>query len=139
MRLLLDSSIFISFFNDEDILHNETTKLIKTLLEEKELVIIIPVLIFLEVANTITKKTGKFNERQLFKIFGFYETIDLDLEFASSLIPMFKELNLKTSDAIIAATAKLTASWLITWDQKLQKAAQKIVTTQTPIEFLHKA
>lgn len=136
MKLLIDSAVFIAHFNDKDIFHKNTVKLLESLLKIEELVIVVPVLVFLEVVNVLNKTIGKFDELKLFDIFKYYEVSDLDFEFAKMLIPFFKQLNLKTSDAIIVATAKLTDATLITWDEKLKKEAGKFIKTLTPTEFL---
>lgn len=136
MKLLIDSAVFIAHFNDKDIFHKNTVKLLESLLKIEELVIVVPVLVFLEVVNVLNKTIGKFDELKLFDIFKYYEVSDLDFEFAKMLIPFFKQLNLKTSDAIIVATAKLTDATIITWDEKLKKEAGKFIKTLTPTEFL---
>lgn len=138
MKFLLDSSVFIAFFKEEDLFHKETFKLIEILSEEDDVVIVVPVIIFLETVNILNKITSGFKSRQIFEIFKRYETIDLTLESSKSIIRFFKDLNLKTSDATIVATSKITFSTLITWDKKLQKEARKIVETLTPKEFLEK-
>lgn len=138
MRILLDSSVFISFLNDTDVLHNNTTALFRTLLQDKEVVIITPVLVFLEVAHILHKQLNDFDEASVLTIFERYEKIDIDFPLALKIIPFLKKINLKTSDAILITVAKLTEAILVTWDKKLEKQAKKLVNAQTPKTFLNK-
>lgn len=139
MKILLDSSVFISFLNDADVLHNSTTALFRTLLQDKEVVIITPVLVFLEVAHVLHKQLNDFDKASVLTIFERYEKIDITYPLALKIIPFLKKINLKTSDAILIAVAKLTQAILVTWDKKLEKEAKKIVNAQTPKTFLGKA
>jgi len=136
MKILLDSSVFISFLNDADILHNKTTALFRTLLQDKEVIVITPVLVFLEVAHILHKQINDFDEASVLTIFEKYEKIDLTFSLALEIIPFLKKINLKTSDAIFIAVAKLTKATLITWDKKLEKEAKKFIDVQTPKTFL---
>lgn len=136
MKILIDSSVFVAFFNRNDIFHNDTVNFINALIEQKEVTIVLPVLVFLEVTNVLAKKATKFNSEALFYIFDTYEKHDLTLETAKSLIPIFKQVRLKTSDAILFATAKLADAIVITWDEKFQKQAKIFVEVQTPKTFL---
>lgn len=138
MNVLLDSSVFISFLNDTDVLHDDTDTLFRTLLEDKKVVIITPVLVFLEVSHILHKKLNNFDEASILNIFEKYEKIDITFPIALKIIPFLKKINLKTSDAILIAVAKLTKATLITWDKKLEKEAKKLANVQTPTTLLNK-
>jgi len=132
MRIIFDSSVFVAFFNKNDTFHKDTVDFIHALIDKEEIVVILPVLVFLEVTNTLSKKAIKFSSEALFDIFDKYEKLDLNYETAKTLIPIFKKVNLKTSDAIILGTAVLNNATFITWDEKFKKQAEKLVATQTP-------
>jgi len=136
MRILVDSSVFISFFNDQDINHRDTIKLFEKFSKDKSIGLILSVLVFLEVTYVLGKQEIKVNEDEMINIFTTAERIDLDYVLTKTILPIMKSLNLKTSDAVIVAIAKLTQSKFITWDKKLQKEAGKIIKTVTPKEFL---
>lgn len=138
MKLLIDSSVFIAFFNDADFFHKESVAFFEKLLENKNVSIVLPILVFLEVANTLKKKIGAFNEEKLLEAFNKYEKVDLNFDSAVNFLLLFKKVNLKTSDAIIAACAKLTNATLVTWDEKLVKEAKILVNAQTPTKLLRK-
>lgn len=87
----------------------------------------------------VLKRNGFLDEdiemRRFEDFFNFdcFEFIDLDFCFFDlfKVINFFR--NLKTSDAIIAATAISLSSPLITWDKKM---ALNSLNTYTPTEFL---
>jgi len=135
MLVLIDSSVFISFFNSQDINHRDTIKLFEKFSKDKSVGLILPVLVFLEVTYVLGKQGMKVDEDEMINIFTTAERIDLDYVLTKIILPIMKSLNLKTSDAVIVAIAKLTESKFITWDKKLQKEAAKIVKTLTPKEF----
>lgn len=136
MNLVLDSSVFISYLNKDDVLHKATNQLIQFLLNKQKFIIIIPVIVFLEVANVLARKKRDFIEDYMLSVFQKYQVVDIDLHFARSLLPLFKQITLKTSDAIILGTAILNKATLITWDEKFQKQAKTFVEVQTPKGFL---
>ncbi|OGD84483.1 hypothetical protein A2696_01340 [Candidatus Curtissbacteria bacterium RIFCSPHIGHO2_01_FULL_41_13] len=138
MWLLIDSSVFVAFFKKDDIFHKVSVKFIERLSQKSDVVIVVPIIVFLETANILNKKPSKFNSRLILDIFNRYETVNLTFGDANLIIGVFQIINLKTSDAIVVSVAKLTDTTLITWDQKLQKEARKIVETFTPQEFLKK-
>lgn len=136
MRILLDSSVFISFFNDTDVFHLNTVNYIKNLLEDKKLTIIMPALVFLEVAYVLTKQLRIFDEEKILTVFAKYERIPLTFSLIEKILPFLRHITLKTSDAALVAIAKYTDATLITWDEQLLAKAGKFVKTQTPIQLL---
>lgn len=138
MKLLIDSSVYIAFFKDSDFFHKESVALIEKLSEDKKVSIVLPILVFLEILNVLYKKLGAFDEKKLLNSFNKYEKVDLDFESAVDFMLLFKKVNLRTSDAIIAACAKMEDATLVTWDEELVKEAKKLVSTQTPKTLLNK-
>lgn len=136
MTIVLDSSVLVSFLNEDDIFYVATSKFIKQLLRNKEIIIIIPIIILLEVANVLGRKKRDFKESYILSIFQRYEILDINLNFARNLMPLFRQIYLKTSDAIILGTAIMNNAILITWDQKLIKEAKRLINAQTPKTFL---
>lgn len=135
MKLLIDSSVFIAFFNDADVFHKESVVFFEKLLKNKNAINVLPILVFLEMANVLRKKIGAFNKEKLLEAFNNYEKVDLNFESAADFILLFKKINLRTSDAIIASCAKMEDSILITWDKKLIKEAKKFTNVQTPTDI----
>ena len=87
----------------------------------------------LETANIL-----KTSISDTFLIFKDSLVVDLDLDLVREIIPFFKKINLKTSDAVIAAAAKIFKTDLISWDKKLVKESRKLVKAYTPTEYLEK-
>lgn len=138
MKLLIDSSVFIAFFNDADVFHKESVIFFEKLLEDKNTIIVLPVLVFLEIANVLRKKIAAFNEGKLLEAFNKYEKIDLLFDYSREYLLLFNHFNLKTSDAIIASLAKMENATLVTWDEKLVKETKKLTNVKTPTTFLNK-
>lgn len=138
MKLLIDSSVYIAFFKNSDVFHKESVTFIEKLSEDKSVSIVLPILVFLEIANVLYKKLNSFDEKKLLNSFNKYEKLDLNFESAADFMLLFKKANLRTSDAIIASCAKLANATLITWDEKLVKEARKLASVQTPTIFFNK-
>ena len=125
---LLDSSIYISNLNASDQFHLKTRDFIQKLEKQsEEIEIIVPILIILEVANVL-KKTPE----EILTFFADSKIIEFNLDLVQKVIPFFKSINLKTSDAVIAGTAKIYGAELVSWDMKLIKEAKKLVKAYTP-------
>ncbi|MCL4418398.1 MAG: type II toxin-antitoxin system VapC family toxin [Actinobacteria bacterium] len=135
--LLLDSSVYISYFNERDIFHRDTAEFIHSV-ASPDTTFIVPITVPLEVGNILYKTVEKFKYEDLILFFKDHDIVNLDLELASELLKLFKNFNLKTSDAIILAIAELADAALITWDKKLQKEAEKLVPAYTPKSFISK-
>ena len=138
MKLLIDSSVFIAFFSDTDVFHKSSLTFFQKLSKDENIIIVLPVLVFLEVVNVLCKKMVKFEEERLLRAFNDYEKVDLLFDSAVAFFSLFKQVNLKTSDAIILACAKIAGATLVTWDEKFRKQAKKFVPAQTPKGFLLK-
>ena len=135
---ILDSSVYISYLNPKDALHAKTKKFINSV-TSPDVNFAVPIIVFLEVGNVLQKILPKFTNKDLIKFFEEHTFINLDLELAEQLLVIFKNFDLKTSDGIIAACAKMENATLVTWDEKLIKEAKKFVPVQTPKEFLNNA
>ena len=138
MKLVLDSSVFISYLNADDVFYEISVQFIESLLKKKT-TIIIPVIVFLEVSNVLLRKDRNLTQNDVIDIFQQHKMVNIDLDFAKKLLPLFKKFNLKTSDAIILGAAIINNATLVTWDEKLFKEAKKLANVQTPKTFLNKA
>jgi len=139
MKLLIDSSVYIAFFKNDDAFHKESVAFIEKLSEDRNVSIVLPILVFLEVANVLYKKLGSFDEKKLLNSFSKYEKVDLNFESTADFMLLFKKIDLKTSDAVVASLAKMENAILVTWDEKLIKEAKKLANAQTPASLLNKS
>jgi predicted nucleic acid-binding protein len=134
-HFILDSSVYISYLNPKDVLHIETKRFINKI-TSPDINFIVPIIVFLEVGNVLQKILPKFRNEDLIRFFEDHTIVSLDLQQAYELLAIFKNFNLKTSDAIILGTAILNNARLITWDEKFKKGAKKLLDVQTPKTFI---
>jgi len=125
--IILDSSIYISSLNSADVLNKKTKEFLSSLEKESNIKIVVPVIIILEVANILQK-----SPQEISAIFIGGEIVELNFDIVKKLIPIFRLIKLKTSDAVIIGCAKIFQAELISWDKKLVKEAKKLVKAYTP-------
>ena len=125
--IILDSSIYISSLNSTDVLNKKTKEFLSSLEKESNIKIVVPVIIILEVANILQK-----SPQEISAIFIGGEIVELNFDIVKKLIPIFRLIKLKTSDAVIIGCAKIFQAELISWDKKLVKEAKKLVKAYTP-------
>ena len=135
----LDSSFLVSFFSQDE-LNYEASKKFMDYVSQKQIIFLVPMIVLFEVFHTL-RRTGVFesdHEYSKFQAFlnsGFLKYFDLNMGFFNMFreFPFFNEL--KTSDAIIAASAFINKSILISWDKHLLKNSWN---GYSPDEFLKK-
>ncbi len=125
--IILDSSIYISSLNSTDVLNKKTKEFLSSLEKESNIKIVVPVIIILEVANILQK-----SPQEISAIFIGGDVVELNFDIVKKLIPIFRLIKLKTSDAVIIGCAKIFQAELISWDKKLVKEAKKLVKAYTP-------
>lgn len=132
MKLLIDSSVYISLMGKKDEYSSPSEKFMLTL-EEDGGEVIMPSLVAAEIVNVLAKqKTDKLSAvTQNLLDFGI---VSLDESILREMlkISLKSVLTLKTSDLVIAITARLTDATLVTWDKKLLKSATKICKVKSP-------
>ena len=136
-KFTLDASVLIPLISRSDT-HANSSKLFFKKVFDKNTKFIIPMISLFETFHVL-KRNGFLDEdiemRRFEDFFNFdcFEFIDLDFRFFDlfKMINFFR--NLKTSVAIIAATAISLSSPLITWDKKV---ALNSINAYTPTEFL---
>ncbi len=138
-HVTLDSSFLVSLFARNEF-GFEASKRMIDFADENKIIFLVPMIVLIEVFHTL-RRTGIFDnghEYQKFQLFLNSNEIryfDLNMDFFN----MFKEFlffnKLKASDAIIAASAFINKSILISWDKRLLKNCWQ---GYTPEEFLKK-
>lgn len=138
-HVTLDSSFLVSFFAKNEFGFEASKKLID-FADENKIIFLVPMIVLIEVFHTL-RRTGIFdNDHEYEKFQGFLNSsgikyFDLDIGFFN----MFKEFpffnKLKASDAIIAASAFINKSILISWDKRLLENSWQ---GYTPDQFLRK-
>jgi predicted nucleic acid-binding protein len=140
IKTVIDSSVFVSYFLEEENTHEEVKNLLG-FLEEQSWSNIVPRIVAVETINTIYRKSKdeELSGRILIAANERNMTVrDIDKEVQAGARIVMKNINIKTSDLIIATVAAMSDSTLITWDTKLIKEASKICEALTPKQFLKK-
>ncbi len=125
---ILDSSVWVSFFNDKDVHHKWALFLVEDIMENQSTVII-PEIILIETLYNLQKLVPS-QQLQHFKdywkendlIAFYFGGLDFYFDYAPEL---GKEIKLKTHDFIIYAYSRFFDAELITFDKKLKKIFQK--------------
>lgn len=139
--LTVDSSVYLSALNEKDPYFSVTQNFF-TLSYEREWQIVLPIQVIFEVTNILHRKKFSSKTRQKSFFTRFFEdpyitVIEQDSLFADFFLKYHIKYQLKTSDAIIAITAKVAESQLITWDQQLISQTRKhLHPGKTPEQFL---
>jgi predicted nucleic acid-binding protein len=136
-KLVVDSSVLIPIFNNEEIHFRDSKRFFDHALKERQS-LLIPLIVLFEVFHVL-KKLNFFdiqNSHEMFMEFFNYECfeyIDLNMPFFN----LFKQVDffdrLKTSDAIVCSCALATSSILISWDKKLVSSSH---SGYTPSDYL---
>lgn len=135
----LDSSVLIPLIKTTEI-HYEKSKYFFDKITGSGGRFLIPIIVLFEVFHNLKRLQlidGELNHRKFKDFFNLdcFQYFNLDLNFFS----MFKEFDffnkLKTSDAIITASALLTKTPLISWDKKIIESYDD---AYTPDQFLRK-
>lgn len=136
-KLTLDSNVLISLLTIQEENCLDSKKFMEHALKNG-VVFLIPIIVLLEVFHSL-RKNGFFDDFDNYNKFKDFFNLNCfrhyDLNF--SFFNLFKEfdffIDLKTSDAIIATSAFLTESLVISWDRQLLKHCYH---GATPKEFL---
>lgn len=133
MRYLVDSSVYISLYVEDDVFHNQTVS--AALIIEAELVVV-PTLVIAEVITVLSRNQPSKVATALRHLFR-EEVIALDSDFLSKFSKYAsRSLHLKTSDLVIAVTASVHKATLVTWDKQLLTFAGSICTVVSPSTLL---
>lgn len=129
MKLIIDSSVFISSLGKEDIYSADSRSFFKKSTNDN---IIIPSLVAAEVVTILRKQDAK-NVNQILKNMVSLTFYPLNEIILKEIVDLPKStLNLKTSDLIVALTAKIEKGILVTWDKQLLKYGTEICSVKTP-------
>ena len=138
-HVTLDSSFLVSLFAKNEFGFETSKKLIHFAYQNK-IIFLIPMIVLIEVFHTL-RRTGIFENNDEYEKFQNFlnsneiKYFDLDMNFFNMFkkFPFFNKL--KASDAIIAASAFINKSILISWDKRLLENSWQ---GYTPKEFLKK-
>lgn len=141
----IDSSVYLSAIEQNDDFFAESTNFFRTILQE-DYQITSPILILCEIIHTLkrnTKNAQILNQRLRLIKKSFTRSESTVIAMEKNFLKDFEKLSpffakLKTSDAIVALTALIYNTTLISWDKKLNEVAKKYIPAYSPSEFLRK-
>lgn len=126
---IVDSSIWISFFNEKDELHEKALVLMEYILNHYS-TIIVPGLVFVETINAFHLEKYTSELKKVREFWFHLQQCVLDVEgsyFTFTILPLIKNPNqLKASDFIIYCFSIHRDAELFTFDKKLQAAYKSI-------------
>lgn len=135
MNLMIDSSVFVSSIGIDDINTPYSRELFKKISSAE---ILVPTLVIAETLHTLYKQ-GNTKIDSISKFLFSLKSVGMDQPLLQSIVQFLpKSALLKTSDWLIAATAKINNAALITWDKKLLKYAGIICEVFSPEQFIMK-
>lgn len=141
MKLVIDSSVFLSALNPSESGSRTSRQLFALLKQSRKVELtILPMIVPIEVAN-ILLQTGELflhfeGFEAFYKHFKQYVLLDINLPFMRKLLPQLNYFKLRTNDAIVSATALLYDASIISWDKQLVRAASPFMPAFTPDEFI---
>lgn len=133
-KLVIDSTVFVSALGKPDDFSVGSKQFLTKLLKHASLQLIVPTIVAAETIN-ILQKQGK-SVKNLFSYFCGFTLFSLDADFLNQFARNLKASSLKTSDAIIAVSAKLNHALLISWDRQLLSSKNTLCQTLSPKEYL---
>lgn len=136
MQLLIDSSVFISFLGKEDE-YTPPSKKFFSFIAPHAVRILLPTLVIAETLVILSQQGQKDIPRILKRLMDL-EVIALDTLLVTYMEDLLKaiKISLKTSDFIIAATARKYDVPLITWDSRLLSNKNTICTAVSPSRYI---
>ncbi len=135
MNIVIDSSILVSSFG-LDKFTPQANIFIEKLIKNTDYIIIIPTLVIAETITVVSRIVPKPDLLEIQRYLNLFQTVGLDTNFIDEMTDFFSSNSslLKTSDLVIALTAKLHSATLITWDAQL--LSQNICRVTSPENFL---
>lgn len=135
VNIVIDTSVFVSNFG-QDKFTAIARSFIQNLVKNPNLVILVPTIVIAETVAISSRLKPMPHLEEIRQNLILFKTVDLDLNFLSHIVKFFSNNTslLKTSDFIIALTAKLHAATLVTWDKQL--LSQNICDVITPEKFI---
>jgi predicted nucleic acid-binding protein len=136
--VIVDASVWVSYFNTQDLNHEISTRWLDPLLNSSE-VIYAPTLLLVEVAGAITRLTrnsllGSSAAAEILDI--PIEVVALDHPLMQIAVDVASVVALKGADAVYVATAIATDQPLVTWDRQMLEHTPRLVVTHSPASLL---
>ncbi len=132
MNILLDSSVWISYFHTPDVHHSEAVEIVSKVLRDDN-IIFIPEIIYVEVLNNIWRLTKDKQVVERCKTVFHHSTPFVELVFGdrnfwfSYVEEIMEKISLRSSDLIIAAHIKHNSiDRFESFDKELKMQVEKL-------------
>jgi predicted nucleic acid-binding protein len=137
--VIIDASVWISYFNTQDVNHEITTRWLDPLLGSGR-PIYAPTLLPVEVSGAITRMTGNslLGSKAAAEILdiGAVEVVPLDQALMETAVDVACSVALKGADAVYVATAISVDQPLVTWDRQMLDRPSGLVPTYSPASLV---
>lgn len=133
--LVVDSSVFISALGQNDKFSTKSRQFLLQTSKHQEIVFLLPSIVVAEVIVNLRKQKGPSIKKILDSLLK-YKIVPLDTYFLEHFYAQTRNPSLKTSDLIIAGTAKMHDATLISWDKKHLSKDQKVCSAMSPETYI---
>jgi len=138
-RYTVDASVFVNAFNPIEIGHAESNRLLAEL-KTQGLPIVVPTLVFPEIAATISRVLGDAALARTFantlREWPGLVIVALDDALSRQAVEAAAQYRLRGSDAVYVAVALRFGCALVTLDQEQRRRAASAMVAQSPAEAL---
>ena len=141
-EILVDSSVYVSSFFEGEKFSDESQHFFKCIFREKYR-LVLPISAFFEILHACFRRSGsldiehsvlghliQLSQEQLLRV------IPLEATFSAHYFASHTHYDLKTADSIVAVTAEMERTPLVSWDTQLNRVAGERIQAHTPTEFL---
>lgn len=132
-KILIDSSVFVSYFGSDS--NTTPSQLLWKHIASQNVKIINSSLVVAETLHTLSQQKIA-NLSNIYNTLKQIDTTPLDEEFVDRFVDYVSKspCSLRSSDMVIAFTAKLHSAVLITWDKRLLD--NPVCPTLTPNQYI---
>lgn len=138
-RYTIDASVFLNAFNPAESGHEQSNRFLLAI-KQQAIPVIVPTLLFPEVAATISRMHGDNNLARSFtntlRLWPYIIVIPLDETLSQEAVESAIKHRLRGSDAVYVAVATRFATTLVTLDREQQTRASSAISTCDPNEAL---
>ena len=132
-KVLIDSSVFVSYFGSDS--NTSKSHLLWQHIASQHIKVVNSALVIAETLNILSQHKIP-NLPMIYNTLKQIETTSIDNDFIELFVDYVSKFpcSLKSSDLVIAFTAKLHSASLITWDKRLLD--NQICPTLTPSQYI---
>lgn len=135
--MIVDASVWVSYFLAEDVRHMETVAWMDEMLSSRQ-PITVPTLVLPEVAGAIARRSSRpdlgLRAAQQIMEYPFVDLVYPDRRITLLATRVAATLPMKGADAIYVAVAKTLERPLVTWDVEQRARGSLLISARSPGE-----